>query len=107
MVSLKKIYLVIVVLYLLVSCQYEESNSNMVNGNRGKFLTTISPCYRVDVTRSQVEKKQDSAYNNELAVTVGEENWDGTMTKMIRGTVSGEDYTWNAIPNVALYIADS
>lgn len=107
MVSLKKIYLVIVGLSLLVSCQYEESNFSMVNGNSGKFLTTISPCYRVDVTRSQAEIKLDSAYNNELAVTISEENWDGTMTKMTRGTVSGEDYTWNAIPNVALYIADS
>lgn len=107
METMKKLYIIIVGLSLLVSCQYEDCSSDMTNAVGGKFLTTISSCYISGMTRSQTNIKQESMQNSELAVTVSEENWDSCIKETTRGKVSGTDYSWEGTPNVALYIADS
>lgn len=107
MAFLKNIVRIITGLSMLVSCQYENNVSGMSDGIGGNFLTTISSYYITDMTRSQADKKQEHVQNSELAVTVSEENWDSITKKTTRANVSGTDYTWEKIPNVALFIADS
>lgn len=108
MASLKKLYIAVVVgLSLLASCQHEDNGLEIHSTNKGNFFTTIMSCYISDMTRGHIEPQKEYWQNNDLSVTVSEEGWNDTMMSATRGNVSGTDYTWENIPNVALYIKDS